>query len=215
MFYYDADKIFTFLKGFYKGAGMNSSLRALIFARAVHEGQFRADGQPFLVHPLFMASYLISMKVYDDDLSSIVLLHDVNEDRGVEIDTLPFNKIIREGVRYMTFRQHDNEDKESAKERYYRELLLSREALMCKAVDRFMNLASMEGVLSKEAVENNIIETDTLLLPVLREGREKWPEIADYLFVMRANLRAVMETLAWVHGIELRECGKRGVRLCG
>ncbi len=67
-----------------------------------------------------------------------------------------------------------------------------------------MNLSTMEGVLSKEAIEKNVKETDELLLPVMKAGKEKWPEMSDYFFVMRANIRAVNDTLAAFHGIELK-----------
>ncbi len=75
---------------------------------------------------------------------------------------------------------------------------------MCKGLDRFMNLSTMEGILSEEAIVKNIKETDELLLPVMKEGKEKWPEMSDYFFVMRANIRAVNDTLAAAHGIKLK-----------
>ena len=89
-------------------------------------------------------------------------------------------QIIRKGVKYMTFQKYDDEEKQVAKRRYFNELLESREALMCKGLDRFMNLSTMEGVLSEEAIVKNIKETDELLLPVMKAGKEKWPEMSDY-----------------------------------
>ena len=134
---------------------------------------------------------------------AVILLHDVCEDTGISPESLPFNETIRRGVKYVTFQKYDDEEKQTAKIRYFKELLESREALICKGLDRFMNLSTMEGILSEEAIIKNIKETDELLLPVMKTGKEKWPEMSDYLFVMRANIRAINNTLAAVHGVEL------------
>ncbi len=201
---YDEVKMFTHLSGFCKGANMLSSLRALGYMREKHGTQKRANGQSYTVHPLWMANYATALGIRDDNIIATILLHDVCEDTGTRLEELPFNETIRRGVRFMTFRKFENEDKQTAKRRYYHELLESKEALICKGLDRFMNLSTMEGVLSEEAIIKNIRETDELLLPTMKEGKEKWPELSDYLFVMRANIRAVNDTLAAAHGIEVK-----------
>ena len=201
---YNEQKMFTHLSGFLKGAGMIESLRALGDMREKHGQQRRKGGQLFIVHPLWMANYAIALGIRDDNIVATVLLHDVCEDTETKVDDLPFNDTIRRGVRYMTFHKYDDEDKPAAKKRYFYGLLESREALMCKGLDRFMNLSTMEGVLEEEAIIKNVKETDELLLPVMKAGKERWPELSDYFFVMRANIRAVNDTLAAAHGIKLK-----------
>ena len=200
---YDENKMFTYLRGFCKGADMRSSLKALGFMREKHGTQTRADGQLFIVHPLWMACYAAALGIRDDDVISVILLHDVCEDTGITPEELPFSENIRRGVKYVTFTKYSREEKQTAKIRYFTELLESKEALICKGLDRFMNLSTMEGVLTEEAIIKNIKETDELLLPAMKAGKEKWPDLSDYFFVMRANLRAVNNTLAAVHGVEL------------
>lgn len=71
-----------------------------------------------------------------------ILLHDVAEDCNVDIDTMPFNNRIKTGVRCMTVQKiGDNEDKIITKRRYFNELLNSKEALVCKALDRYNKLS--------------------------------------------------------------------------
>ena len=200
---YNENKMFTYLRGFCKGAGLLSSLKALGFMREKHGAQTRADSQLYIVHPLWMACYAAAMGITDDDTIAVILLHDVCEDTGVSPESLPFSENIRRGVKYVTFRKYDSEDKHTAKIRYFKELLESREALICKGLDRFMNLSTMEGVLSEEAIIKNIKETDDLLLPAMKAAKEKWPDMSDFLFVLRANIRAVNNTLAAVHGVEI------------
>lgn len=201
---YDISKMHTHLSGFLKGAGMTESLRALGYMQRKHAGQKRSDGQPYIVHPLWMANYAAALGIRDDSIIATVLLHDVCEDTDTRPEELPFDETIRRGVRYMTFSQKNGEDKAEAKKRYFNELLNCREALICKGLDRFMNLSTMEGVLKDAAVIKNIHETDELLLPAMKLGKEKWPELSDIFFVLRCNIRAVNDTLAAAHGITLK-----------
>src|SRR5215467_8203719 len=53
--------------------------RAYVFSAREHKGQVRRSGQPYLIHPLNVASILADLKA--DDVSIVVgLLHDVLED---------------------------------------------------------------------------------------------------------------------------------------
>src|SRR5215471_18135315 len=53
--------------------------RAYVFSAREHKGQVRRSGEPYLVHPLYVASILADLKA--DDVAIVVgLLHDVLED---------------------------------------------------------------------------------------------------------------------------------------
>src|SRR5215471_5853758 len=53
--------------------------RAYVFSAREHRGQVRRSGEPYLVHPLNVASILADLKA--DDVSIVVgFLHDVLED---------------------------------------------------------------------------------------------------------------------------------------
>ncbi len=203
MHHYDEVKMYTHLSGYCKGAKLYSSLRAMGYMREKHGAQKRSGGQLFIVHPLWMANYAVALGIRDDDMIATIILHDVCEDTGTKVEELPFNDKIRRGVRYMTFEKLEGESKEEAKRRYFYELLECKEALICKGLDRFMNLSTMEGVLEEEAIVKNVKETDELLLPILKMGKDKWPEYSDIFFILRSNLRAVNDTLAAAHGLTL------------
>lgn len=201
---YNVDKMVTYLRGFFQGANMSESMRALGFAQQKHMGQTRkGSGQPFVVHPLQMACYAVALDIKDDHIIATILLHDVCEDTGFPVSALPFSKDVVRGVRYMTFSMHPDEEKADAKKRYYKELLDSRAALICKAIDRYMNLSSMLGALEDEAIIKNVKETDELLLPVLKEAKEKWPELSNLLYILRTNIRSVNDALAFIYKVEL------------
>lgn len=193
---YNVDKMYTYLKGFACGANMQETLKALSFAREKHRGQTRKNGVPYIVHPLSMACYAVALGIKEDSVIATVLLHDVAEDCGVDVGTMPFSEKVRTGVKYMTIQPlSSEEDKMTMKKRYYKELLNSREAVLAKALDRYNNLSDMPFALSEKSVGKNAAETELFLLPVLKEAKDKWADIADILFVLRTNIRSVNDLI--------------------
>lgn len=201
---YDEEKMYTYLRGFLRGADFTESEKALSFAREKHAGQVRKDGQPYIVHPLFMACYAVALRGTTDDMVATILLHDVVEDCGVSLSTLPVNETVRRGVKFMTITPYEGEDKSTVKRRYYNELIESREALVCKGLDRFMNLSTAEGIMDEASIIKNIKETHEMLMPVLKQAKSRYPELHDTLHIIRTDLRVLYTTLATVHNVELK-----------
>jgi GTP pyrophosphokinase len=61
--------------------------QALDYARDKHEGQFRRSGEPFIEHPIHVATYLADLSL-DAQTIAAGLLHDVVEDCGVSLDDI-------------------------------------------------------------------------------------------------------------------------------
>ncbi len=192
------EKMYTYLRGYFVGANMKESLVALQFAREYHANQTRKDGTPYVGHPLSMAYYAVALGLRNDDTIATILLHDVVEDCGVQVEYLPVNGNIKNAVRYMTIQKFETDaSKIETKCRYFNELLECPEALICKAIDRYNNLSDMAFNLSADAVGKNCAETDELLLPVLREAKEKYPDLADILFILRTNIATLNNVLKY------------------
>lgn len=195
--------MFTYLRGRLDGPGFEQSRAALVFARRAHAGQLRKSGVPYIVHPLAMACDAIACKGATDEIIATILLHDVCEDCNIPLSALPVNDIVKRGVKLVTVQSLPGEEKFETKRRYFNELLESREAVICKAFDRYANLTDAAGTLSNEAVEKNIRETHELLMPVLKEAKYEYPELSDMLHTIRTALKRVLVMMSYYHGIEL------------
>lgn len=198
---YNVEKMYTYLRGYLIGARMSQSLVALQFSREKHNGQTRMGGDPYIVHPLRMACYAVALDIRDDNIIATILLHDVVEDCGVILSSLPVNDTVKNGVKYMTISPFEGESKDETKRRYFHQLLESKEALICKSIDRYDNLSSVAGVFELEKIKKNVVETNELLLPVLKEAKERWVELSNILHVLRTNIRCINDTLGVTYGV--------------
>ena len=192
---FNPERMHTYLKGFACGAQMPQTIRALAFAREKHRGQFRRSGAPYVVHPLTMACNALALGLREDDLIATILLHDVCEDCGVPLEELPVNDKVKQAVDLMTFRVLPGETKDQAKERYYDALLQSREASICKLIDRCHNVSSMAGTFSVEKLKSYIEETRHYVVPLLRKVKLKYPEDSEILFVLKYHMLSVVDSI--------------------
>ena len=197
------ETMFTYLRGRLDGPGFEQSRAALVFARRAHSGQVRKSGAPYIVHPLSMACDAIACKGATDEIIATILLHDVCEDCNIPLSALPVNEIVRHGVKLMTIRPFQGEEKYETKRRYYNELLDSREAVICKAFDRYANLNDAEGNLSEESIIKNIRETHELFMPVLKDAKYEYPELSDMLHTIRTQLKNTIKLMARYHNVYL------------
>lgn len=202
----DSEKMFTYLRGFFKGAQMHQSMAALGFAREKHDGYTRkGNGQPYVVHPLSMACYAVGIGIRDDKIIAAMLLHDVPEDTGTPLSSLPVDDEVRMIVDCMTIQPFPNETKWQCKERYFNGLMRHPGAVLCKGADRFDNLSTMEGEMPVDSIEKNVVETKYLLLPVMRQAKNKWPEMYDYINTYRHDIKVVCNILDVAHKVNEHE----------
>ena len=73
--------------------------KAYNFACEAHSGQYRSSGDPYVTHPIAVASILSSFRMDEDSLSA-AMLHDVIEDTGIpkRIIEEKFNKEVADLV---------------------------------------------------------------------------------------------------------------------
>lgn len=71
------------LKSYLNSEQVNSVRRAYYYAEQAHDGQTRRSGDPYIIHPLEVASILADMHM-DHQILMAAMLHDVIEDTGIE-----------------------------------------------------------------------------------------------------------------------------------
>lgn len=197
--HFNADKMFTFLRGFANGRGMPETIKALNYAKKLHSGQFRDNGEPYIIHPLIMAFQAISVGLTSDDLIASLLLHDVCEDCGIELESLPFNDRVKRIVGLLTYiKPPEGESVEARKihkEQYYTEISEDAEASLGKIIDRCNNLSSMSGVFSEERMIKYIEETKEFILPLIVKTKEQFPEYQNSIFILKYHIYSVLEAI--------------------
>ncbi len=147
--------------------------RAYGYARDLHEGQFRASGEPYISHPLAVALIVVSLGL---DTESIVaaLLHDVVEDcpekTSLEEIRARFGDEIEMLVDGLTkMKPIDVEDKEEVSMENIRKMLLAMSkdirVIFVKLCDRLHNMRTLSAK-PEEKRRSTALETMHVYAPL-------------------------------------------------
>jgi GTP pyrophosphokinase len=139
------------------GADLAVLERAYRFSERSHRGQQRASGEPYLSHPLEVATLLVDFKM---DVTTVTagLLHDVLEDTGAtkaELET-EFGKEIAELVDGVTkLGKLAFSSREERQAENFRKMLVAMardlRVLMIKLADRLHNMRTLDYLASDKA----------------------------------------------------------------
>ncbi len=157
--------------------------KAYLLAKDLHKEQFRQSGEPYIIHPVIVATILERLD-FDTDVISAALLHDVVEDCNYTVAEIEqnFNPQIAEIVNAVTaiaksdYKQeldsiYDNSDfkKFSLESKTYHKLLKIGKknlfAFFIKFADRLHNLQTIGAVEEYKKLEK-VKETEKWILPI-------------------------------------------------
>lgn len=187
---FQADKMYSYMKGYCSAMGWQDALSALAFAREKHAPQMRKGGQPYIVHPLTMACHAAALDIKDEDVIIACLLHDVVEDCDVAVDELPISSVrAKDAVRWLTHMSGDPLDI------YYRNIRNSEVASLVKLLDRCDNVSTMAGVFSPEKTLSYIEETRDFVMPLWRDVKDAYPYWSNQLFCLKYHIVSVIDGL--------------------
>ena len=171
------------LESYDKNFNENLFIKAIEVAETSHKDQFRASGDPYIVHPFEVCKSLIDLKL-DTETVITGLLHDVIEDTTYSSDQLTkeFGSSISNLVDGLTKIDFLEEKKitESEKEaENFRKLLISTakdiRVLIIKLADRLHNIKTIHFF--KDVEKRKRVSNETLLIyaPLAeRLGFENW-----------------------------------------
>ncbi len=126
--------------------------KAYEVASSMHEGQLRKSGEPFIVHPVAVATMLAEMEM---DLSSIIagMLHDVVEDTSMTIEEI--TDLFGQEISYLVdgvtkLKRIPMVTKEELQAENLRKMFLSMASdirvVLIKLVDRLHNMRTLQYV---------------------------------------------------------------------
>src|SRR5438132_3323049 len=126
--------------------------RAFAFSEQAHQGQFRKSGEPYITHPLAVASILSQWRLDAQGLAA-ALLHDVMEDTSVtknEIET-SFGKPVADMVDGVSkLDQIEFQSREDAQAENFRKMLLAMaqdvRVILIKLADRLHNMRTLDAM---------------------------------------------------------------------
>jgi GTP pyrophosphokinase len=126
--------------------------RAFAFSESAHQGQFRKSGEPYITHPLAVASILSQWRLDAQGLAA-ALLHDVMEDSGVtktEIES-SFGKPVADMVDGVSkLDQIEFQSREDAQAESFRKMLLAMaqdvRVILIKLADRLHNMRTLDAM---------------------------------------------------------------------
>ncbi len=126
--------------------------RAFQFSDSAHRGQFRKSGEPYITHPLAVASILSQWRLDAQGLAA-ALLHDVMEDTAItksEIET-SFGKPVADMVDGVSkLDQIESTSREDAQAENFRKMLLAMaqdvRVILIKLADRLHNMRTLDAM---------------------------------------------------------------------
>src|SRR5262245_44573220 len=144
------EAIYENVKRHHAGADLELLRKAYIFSAVEHKGQTRASGEPYLVHPLEVASILAEMRM-DPTCVAVGLLHDVLEDTLTDPERIqehfgPDVLHIVEGVTKISKIPFSSTEERQAEN--FRKLLLAMvddvRVILVKLADRLHNMRTLQ-----------------------------------------------------------------------
>lgn len=159
------------LKGYLPADEVQQVRRAYFYSEQAHDGQKRSSGEPYVTHPLAVATILANLHM-DHQALIAALLHDVIEDTGIskEAVTRQFGEVVAElvdGVSKLT--QITFESKAEAQAENFRKMVLAMaediRVIIVKLADRLHNMRTL-GVLRPDKKRRIARETLDIYAPI-------------------------------------------------
>jgi GTP pyrophosphokinase len=153
--------------------------RAYVFSAKVHEGQERLSGEPYLIHPLAVASILVDLRM-DEVTVAAGLLHDTLEDTLTTADEL--RRLFGEQVTFLVdgLTKIAHVEFKSSRERQaesFRKMLLAMSSdiriLLIKLADRLHNMRTLDYV-SEDRARQIAQETQDIYVPLAHRLGIHW-----------------------------------------
>lgn len=181
------EKSYYFIKGYAIKGNMKNTLISLPLAKSYYKDYTRKTGDPFIIHPLRVASYLISLGIDTDKVCSAAVLHEIIntchlEYNGIEIVTEHhINSEVLELIRLAANAERYPLDI------YYDALRHCPDALMLKLSNRAHTCTKLLDCSTYEIL-NYIEECEQYIYPLCNYGIEHYPKYANSIRIAQFHI---------------------------
>lgn len=185
----DAEAFFSAASRYLKPDDIKLLQQAFALSREAHEGQTRKSGEPYITHPLAVATMLTDWRIDAQGLAA-ALLHDVLEDTGVSKPTLTekFGRTIADLVDGLSkLERLEYQSRETAQAENFRKMVLAMardiRVILVKLADRLHNMRTLDSM-REDKRKRIALETLEVYAPVAnRIGLNKvYRELQDLAF---------------------------------
>ena len=153
--------------------------RAFEVADKAHEGQNRKSGEPYITHPLIVASYLCEYKA-DEDTILAAIMHDVVEDSATTLKEI--RRIFGKGVATLVdgvtklgnIPKTQNKDVQALR-KLFQMMSGDLRMVLIKVFDRLHNMRTL-GAMPPHKQERKLKETQNIYIPLAKK-LNVWPAV--------------------------------------
>ena len=167
-----SDDLINKVKSYNKFLNPDTLNKAYEFALKAHEKQKRAEGSPYIIHPIAVANILTELKL-DSATIATGLLHDTIEDTHATYKTIEkeFGKEVADLVDGVTkISVFENQAQSNSKAENFRKLILATSkdirVLLVKLADRLHNMRTIQYVADKNKQIKKAKETMEIYAPL-------------------------------------------------
>ncbi len=187
-------ELYRKLKEYAEAKDMQWTLKALPYAKEMHKGQFRKGKHPapYIIHPLQAATHAVALGLDDDELIAATLLHDVCEDCGIPVQTLPTSARAREAVALVTKVEGVDYHQPENAAKYFGAIGEHEIATLVKILDRCNNVSGMAEGFSREKIAEYIRETEDYVYPLMERVRKQWPQYERQMALIWYHMESVI-----------------------
>ena len=167
-----SDDLINKVKSYNRFLNPDTLTKAYDFALKAHEKQKRAEGSPYIIHPIAVANILTELKL-DSATIATGLLHDTIEDTHATYKTIEkeFGKEVADLVDGVTkISVFENQALSNSKAENFRKLILATSkdirVLLVKLADRLHNMRTIQYISDKNKQVRKAKETMEIYAPL-------------------------------------------------
>ena len=181
---------YYFIKGVAVSKKMVNTQKALPLAAKYYDGLQRKSGDPLILHPLRVCSYLLSLNISNDEMCAAAILHEIINRcnlpcNGVEILTkYHLNPKVLDYIRLLANSEH------YPLETYYSALIEYPEVLLLKLSNRAHTCTTLINS-STEEIKKYVDECESFLYPLCEYGMKHYPQYSNQIQLMYYHISSI------------------------